>query len=171
LRIIPIISLKTVIFGVQHLSYLSISVRRDLLDSVFILNLSSLEEASLRDLIERMLPLATYYTGIAAFIEFRSHTDYGLVNHALCAATRDMLKVKDTRLSFVIRTLLTVPIGLPYPDISARTRVCLVFNLHVAEIVVLRPSYPSHPLYLVCPDHGAGACRRSRAWKRRERRR
>lgn len=44
-------------------------------------------------MLDRILPLATYYTGIAAFIESRSHTDYGLVNHALCASIRDMLKV------------------------------------------------------------------------------
>lgn len=50
-------------------------------------------DASLRDMLDRVLPLATYYTGIAAFVESRSHTDYGLVNHALCAAIRDMLKV------------------------------------------------------------------------------
>lgn len=45
-------------------------------------------------MLDRILPLATYYTAIAAFIESRSHTDYGLVNHALCAAIRDMLKVR-----------------------------------------------------------------------------
>lgn len=47
----------------------------------------------MRDLVERILPLATYYTAISAFIESRSHIDFGLVNHALCASMRDMLKV------------------------------------------------------------------------------
>lgn len=50
-------------------------------------------DSSVRDLVERILPLGTYYTAISAFIEHRSHLDYGLVNHALCAAIRDMLKV------------------------------------------------------------------------------
>ncbi len=50
-------------------------------------------DPSLRDLAERILPLATYYTAITSFIEARSHLDFGLVNHALCAAMRDMLKV------------------------------------------------------------------------------
>jgi gamma-tubulin complex component 2 len=50
-------------------------------------------DPSLSDLVERILPLATYYTGITSFIEMRSHLDYGLVNHALCASIRDMLKV------------------------------------------------------------------------------
>ena len=51
-------------------------------------------DPSLRDLVERILPLATYYTGITSFIEARSHLDFGLVNHALCAAIREMLKVR-----------------------------------------------------------------------------
>jgi gamma-tubulin complex component 2 len=51
-------------------------------------------DSSLRDLVERILPLGTYYTAISSFIEHRSHLDYGLVNHALCAAIRDMLKVR-----------------------------------------------------------------------------
>ncbi|EEB91170.1 hypothetical protein MPER_10512, partial [Moniliophthora perniciosa FA553] len=50
-------------------------------------------DSSLRDLVERVLPLGTYYTAITSFIEQRSHLDFGLVNHALCAAIRDMLKV------------------------------------------------------------------------------
>ncbi|KAI0777978.1 Spc98 family-domain-containing protein [Irpex lacteus] len=43
--------------------------------------------------------LATYYTGITSFIEARSHLDFGLVNHALCAAMRDMLKDYQTLLA------------------------------------------------------------------------
>lgn len=56
-------------------------------------------DPSLRDLVERIIPLATYYTSISAFVEIRSHLDYGLVNHALCAAIRDMLKDYQTLLS------------------------------------------------------------------------
>ncbi|KAI0031328.1 gamma-tubulin complex, DGRIP84/SPC97 component [Vararia minispora EC-137] len=56
-------------------------------------------DPSLRDLVERILPLATYYTAITAFIEQRSHLDFGLVNHALCASMRDMLKDYQTLLS------------------------------------------------------------------------
>ncbi|KAF9223192.1 hypothetical protein BS17DRAFT_782515 [Gyrodon lividus] len=56
-------------------------------------------DPSLRDLTERVLPLGTYYTAISAFVESRSHLDYGLVNHALCAAIRDMLKEYQTLLS------------------------------------------------------------------------
>ncbi|KAJ3982332.1 Spc98 family-domain-containing protein [Lentinula detonsa] len=60
-------------------------------------------------LVERLLPLGTYYTGITAFIEHRSHLDYGLVNHALCAAIRDMLKDYQTLLSQLEHSFNTCP--------------------------------------------------------------
>lgn len=50
-------------------------------------------DSSLSDLVERILPLGTYYTAISAFIENRSHLECGLVNHALAAAIREMLRV------------------------------------------------------------------------------
>ncbi|KAH8830235.1 Spc98 family-domain-containing protein [Flagelloscypha sp. PMI_526] len=56
-------------------------------------------DPSLRDLVERILPLGTYYTAISAFVEQRSHLEFGLVNHALCASIRDMLKDYQTLLS------------------------------------------------------------------------
>ncbi|TFK24131.1 hypothetical protein FA15DRAFT_669893 [Coprinopsis marcescibilis] len=66
-------------------------------------------DASLRDLVERILPLGTYYTAIYAFIESRSHLDYGLINHALCAAIRDMLKDYQTLLSQLEHAFNTSP--------------------------------------------------------------
>jgi hypothetical protein len=78
-------------------------------------------DPSLADLVERVLPLGTYYTGISAFIEQRSHLDFGLVNHALCAAMRVMLKVRSTMLCLKF-TLSDCSIGLPYPCHATRTR-------------------------------------------------
>ncbi|TIC58382.1 hypothetical protein E3Q05_00898 [Wallemia mellicola] len=49
-------------------------------------------DPGLSTLIRRILPLASLYTSITAFVEQRSAMDWGLVNHALCAAIRDMLK-------------------------------------------------------------------------------
>lgn len=66
-------------------------------------------DPSLRDLVERVLPLATYYTAISSFIEFRSHLDFGRVNHALCAALREMLKDYQTLLSQLEHTFNTSP--------------------------------------------------------------
>ncbi|KAF9465883.1 Spc98 family-domain-containing protein [Collybia nuda] len=70
---------------------------------------SSSLDASLRDLVERILPLGTYYTAISSFIEHRSHLDFGLVNHALCAAIRDMLKDYQTLLSQLEHAFNTSP--------------------------------------------------------------
>ncbi|PCH42005.1 gamma-tubulin complex component 2 [Wolfiporia cocos MD-104 SS10] len=66
-------------------------------------------DPSLHDLVERILPLATYYTAITSFIELRSHLDFGLVNHALCAAMRDMLKEYQTLLSQLEHAFNTSP--------------------------------------------------------------
>ncbi|CAG8485247.1 12782_t:CDS:2 [Racocetra fulgida] len=54
-------------------------------------------DPSLKDLTERILPLATYYTSINAFVEMHSKFEYGFVNHALCAAMRELLK-EDTEM-------------------------------------------------------------------------
>ncbi|KAI6169665.1 Spc98 family-domain-containing protein [Pisolithus thermaeus] len=66
-------------------------------------------DPSIRDLVERVLPLATYYTAISAFVESRSHLEFGLVNHALCAAIRDMLKEYQTLLSQLEHAFNTSP--------------------------------------------------------------
>ncbi|GAA5870431.1 hypothetical protein JCM8547_004030 [Rhodosporidiobolus lusitaniae] len=42
--------------------------------------------------VERFLPLATYYTAITAFIQQYSVLEHGVINHALCAAIREMLR-------------------------------------------------------------------------------
>lgn len=50
-------------------------------------------------MVERFLPLATYYTSTHAFVEQYSVLEHGVINHALCAAIREMLKVSRVRLS------------------------------------------------------------------------
>ncbi|GAA6060329.1 hypothetical protein JCM10212_000426 [Sporobolomyces blumeae] len=42
--------------------------------------------------VERFLPLATYYTSITAFLEQYSTLENGVINHALCAAIQEMLR-------------------------------------------------------------------------------
>lgn len=49
-------------------------------------------DASLRALVERVLPLASYYTSIYALVESDSGLEYGTVMHALCAAIRAQLQ-------------------------------------------------------------------------------
>lgn len=64
-------------------------------------------DSSLRDIVERILPLGTYYTAAVSFIERRSHLDFGLINHALCAAMRGMLSVFSLSLSIFCPMLIT----------------------------------------------------------------
>jgi gamma-tubulin complex component 2 len=50
-------------------------------------------DPSLKNLTERILPLATYYTATDAFVKKYYDFEYGFVNHALCGAIREALKV------------------------------------------------------------------------------
>ncbi|KAL9106287.1 MAG: hypothetical protein Q9227_008686 [Pyrenula ochraceoflavens] len=49
-------------------------------------------DPSLRDLSMSMLKMATHYLAITAFVEVQSRSEFGSVNHALCAAIRKLLK-------------------------------------------------------------------------------
>ncbi|KFH71890.1 hypothetical protein MVEG_02184 [Podila verticillata NRRL 6337] len=49
-------------------------------------------DPSLRDLASRILPLASIYLSLEAFVELHSRFEYGFVSHALCAAIRGLLK-------------------------------------------------------------------------------
>ncbi|KAF9084684.1 hypothetical protein BGX23_010317 [Mortierella sp. AD031] len=49
-------------------------------------------DPSLRDLVSRILPLASIYLSLEAFVELHSRFEYGFVSHALCAAIRNLLK-------------------------------------------------------------------------------
>ncbi|KAF8528465.1 Spc98 family-domain-containing protein [Hysterangium stoloniferum] len=70
---------------------------------------SSSADPSLRDLTTRILPLATSYTAITAFIEQRSNLENGLINHALCASIRTMLKDYHTLISQLEHAFTTNP--------------------------------------------------------------
>lgn len=49
-------------------------------------------DPSLRDLTIAMLKMATHYSAMEAFVEVQSRSEFGAVNHALCAAIRQLLK-------------------------------------------------------------------------------
>ncbi|KAM3586873.1 gamma tubulin complex Spc97/GCP2 subunit Alp4 [Umbelopsis sp. WA50703] len=49
-------------------------------------------DPSLRQLVEKLLPIATYYMSIDAFVELHSRFEFGTISHALCAAIRSLLK-------------------------------------------------------------------------------
>ncbi|KAE8225942.1 hypothetical protein CF319_g1378 [Tilletia indica] len=53
-------------------------------------------DASLRDLTDRVLVLATFYTSVLAFVELESSLEFGTVIHALCASVREQLRDYET---------------------------------------------------------------------------
>lgn len=64
----------------------------------------------LSSVISRLLPLATYYTSINAFVEQYSLLEHGVINHALCAALREMLRVSPN----LPASLLSSPLRQEY---------------------------------------------------------
>ncbi|PFX19929.1 Gamma-tubulin complex component 2 [Stylophora pistillata] len=49
-------------------------------------------EITLLELVQRILPVCSHYSTICRFMEAKSSFEHGLVNHALCAAMRTLLK-------------------------------------------------------------------------------
>lgn len=49
-------------------------------------------DPSLKHLVEKILPLSTYYSSVEAFVETHARFEYGIVNHALSAAIKTFLK-------------------------------------------------------------------------------
>ncbi|KAF2154739.1 hypothetical protein K461DRAFT_222918 [Myriangium duriaei CBS 260.36] len=49
-------------------------------------------DPSLRDLVNSMLRMSTHFSALETYIEVQSREECGMVNHALCAAMRKMLK-------------------------------------------------------------------------------
>lgn len=49
-------------------------------------------DMSVKELVNRILPVASYYSTITRFIEEKSSFEYGQVNHALTAAMRTLMK-------------------------------------------------------------------------------
>ena len=66
-------------------------------------------DASLRELVERILPLASYYTSIYAFVECESGLEYGTVMHALCAAIRTQLCQYEDLVAQMEQRMLSSP--------------------------------------------------------------
>ena len=94
-------------------------------------------DPSLRDLTTTMLKMATHYIAIEAFVEVQSRDEFGLINHALCASMRKLLK--DFYLVLIIQLehqLLTNP----------------TFTLHVLHLHVLPASHKMLQLYILAQE-------------------
>lgn len=64
---------------------------------------------SLRTMVERLLPVATYYISIYAFVECESGLEYGTVMHALCAAIRQQLHKYEALIASMQEKFLSAP--------------------------------------------------------------
>ncbi|CAH1251170.1 TUBGCP2 [Branchiostoma lanceolatum] len=49
-------------------------------------------DVSMKELVNRVLPVCSHYSAVCRFMEEKSMPDYGQVNHALCAAMRNLAK-------------------------------------------------------------------------------
>ncbi|EIW70708.1 gamma-tubulin complex component 2 [Tremella mesenterica] len=78
-------------------------------------------DPSLLSLVERLLPLASFFTSVAASMELRSSPEFGMVSHALCSGIRSMLK--EYR-------VLTAQLESLYLSSSTFTLQTLYFHLH-----------------------------------------
>jgi gamma-tubulin complex component 2 len=66
-------------------------------------------DPSLKQLTENILPLATYFMSVNAFVELYTRYEYGTINHALCSAIRVFLKEHLTFVAQLEQQFLTSP--------------------------------------------------------------
>lgn len=78
-------------------------------------------DPSLLSLVNRLLPIATFFTSVEASIELRNSPEYGMVGHALSAGIRGMLK--EYR-------VLTAQLESLFLTSSTFTLQTLYFHLH-----------------------------------------
>jgi gamma-tubulin complex component 2 len=90
-------------------------------------------DPSLRDLTTSMLKMATHYTAVEAFVEVQSREQFGAVNHALCAAVRQLLKEYLVLMAQLEHQMLTNP----------------AFTLHILNLHTNPPSHMLFQLYTI----------------------
>lgn len=66
-------------------------------------------DASLRGLVLRILPLASCYSAVTAFVDLDSTMHYGTVTHALCAAIRNVISEYEALLVSLEHQMATSP--------------------------------------------------------------
>lgn len=93
-------------------------------------------DRSLKDLVESMLTMASHYLALEAFVEVQSRQEYGLVNHALCAAIRGLLK------DYLI---LVTQLEIKIPDASH-------FTLNQMHLALIPTAQSIAQLYAVAQD-------------------
>ncbi|KAF1814428.1 hypothetical protein P152DRAFT_271249 [Eremomyces bilateralis CBS 781.70] len=96
-------------------------------------------DPSLRDLTLSMLKIATHYIAIETFVEVQSREEYGMVNHALCAAVRKLLKDYLTLIAQLEHQLFTnATFTLHLLNLHIKPTSHMLFQLYAFGIEVLK---------------------------------
>lgn len=96
-------------------------------------------DPSLRDLTTSMLKMATHYTAVEAFVEVLSREQFGAVNHALCAAVRQLLKEYLVLMAQLEHQMLTNPaFTLHILNLHTKPTSHMLFQLYTIGIELLK---------------------------------
>lgn len=96
-------------------------------------------DPSLRDLTTSMLKMATHYTAVEAFVEVQSREQFGAVNHALCAAVRQLLKEYLVLMAQLEHQMLTNPaFTLHILNLHTKPTSHMLFQLYTMGIELLK---------------------------------
>ena len=93
-------------------------------------------DPSLRDLTTTVLKMATHYSAVESSIEILSRDEFGMINHALCAAIRKLLREYTTLLAQLEHQVLTNP----------------SFTLHVLHLQILPTMHMMLQLYTIAME-------------------
>ena len=93
-------------------------------------------DPSLRDLASPMLKMATHYCAVEAFIDVESREEFGLINHALGASIRNMLKEYLVSIAQLEHQFLTKK----------------SFTLHVLHLQILPTMHKISQLYALAQE-------------------
>ena len=96
-------------------------------------------DPSLRDLTTSMLKMATHYMAVEAFVEVQSREQFGAVNHALCAAVRQLLKEYLVLMAQLEHQMLTNPaFTLHILNLHTKPTSHMLFQLYTMGIELLK---------------------------------
>lgn len=96
-------------------------------------------DPSLRDLTTSMLKMATHYMAVEAFVEVQSREQFGAVNHALCAAVRQLLKEYLVLMAQLEHQMLTNPaFTLHILNLHTKPTSHMLFQLYTIGIELLK---------------------------------
>ena len=93
-------------------------------------------DPSLRDLTTTVLKMATHYSAVESSIEVLSRDEFGMINHALCAAIRKQLREYITLLAQLEHQILTNP----------------SFTLHILHLQILPTMHTMLQLYTIAME-------------------